>query len=140
MFCAGVAMAQDVQTNTKSQTKLTVEGGKDVTLTGCVAQGADDNFTLTHATGKDGALGSYVLVAERGDREKLADHVGHRVEIKGKAADLGDGRLKIKTESEVATSAGDQKKRASTTSVEGDLDGLPFLGVKSVRMLASVCP
>jgi hypothetical protein len=46
----------------------------------------------------------------------------------------------MKTESEVRTSDGDKKKRESTTKVKGDLDGLPFLGVKSVRMLATVCP
>jgi hypothetical protein len=53
------------------------------------------------------------------------------MEIKGKAADKGDGRLKIETES---------KKTESRSEVKGDLDGLPFLGVKSSRMLATVCP
>jgi hypothetical protein len=49
--------------------------------------------------------------------------------------------MTVKTETEVRSDDGDKKKRESTTKVKGDdLDGLPFLGVKSVRMLAAVCP
>lgn len=135
-----VALAQDVGTDARTKTRITVEDGKDVTVTGCIGRTADGNFTLTHGAGKDGVLGSYVLVADDGELDDLKDHVGHRVEIKGKAADQGDGRLQIKSETEVRTHEGDRKKRASTTNVEGDLNGLPYLGVKSVRMLASVCP
>ena len=95
---------------------------------------------LTNGTGKDGVEGSYMLVANGDELDDIKDHVGHRVEVKGKAADRGDGRLKIESESEVRTSEGDRRKRESTTNVEGDLAGLPYLGVKAVRMLASVCP
>ena len=140
LFSAGAALAQDVVKDTKTKTKITVEDGKDITVTGCVTRSADGSLTLTQAAGKDGALGSYVLVADGDAQDELKDHVGHRVEIKGKAADKGDGKLKIKSESEVRSTAGERKKRESTTEVAGDLEGLPFLGVKSVRMLASVCP
>lgn len=109
-------------------------------VTGCVARSSEGEFSLTHAAGKNGPLGSYVLVAEGGEKDALGDHVGHRVEIKGKAADRGDGEVTIKTQSEVRSGDGDKKKRESTTRVKGDLDGLPLLGVKSVRMLATVCP
>jgi hypothetical protein len=132
------ALAQDVVK--KEKTTVAVESGKDITVTGCVARSDNEQFSLTNAAGKEGALGSYLLVAEGNDREDLAKHVGHRVEIKGKAVDKGDGKLTVKTEREVKTSDGDKKKTESTTKVKGDLDGLPFLGVKSVRMLASVCP
>jgi hypothetical protein len=135
-----VAVAQDASKDTKSKTRITVEDGKDVTLTGCVSRSHEGDFMLTHATGKDGREGGYLLVARGDELDELKDHVGHRVEVKGKAADRGDGRLKIETESEVRNGEGDRKKRESTTSVEGDLGGLPYLGVKSVRMVASVCP
>jgi len=124
----------------KSKTKVSIDAGKEMTVTGCVARSGDGEFSLTNAAGKDGALGSYVLVAEGDEHGDLAKHVGHRVEIKGKAVDQGDGKMTVKTETELRTTDGDKKKRESTTKVKGNLDGLPFLGVKSVRMLATVCP
>jgi hypothetical protein len=124
----------------KSKTKISIDDGKELTVTGCVARSGEGDFSLTNAAGKDGALGSYVLVADGDSRENLAKHVGHRVEIKGKAADRGDGEVTVKTETELRSPDGDKKKRQSTTKVKGDLDGLPFLGVKSVRVLATVCP
>jgi hypothetical protein len=138
MSAGASALAQDVVT--KSKTKVSVDSGKDITVTGCVARSTNEQFSLNNAAGKDGAVGPYVLVSDGNEREDLAKHVGHRVEIKGKAVDKGDGKLTVKTESEVKTSDGDKKKTESTTKVKGDLDGLPFLGVKSVRMLATVCP
>ena len=132
-------IAQDVVK--ESKTKISVDDGKEITATGCVARSGEKEFSLTNAAGKDGALGSYILVAEGDDRDDLQKHLGHRVEIKGKAVDHGHGEMTVKTETEVRTEDGDKKKRESTTKVKGDdLDGLPFLGVKSVRMLAAVCP
>ena len=124
----------------KSKTSMSIDSGKDMTVTGCVIRSGDDDFSLTNAAGKKGAVGPYILVASGDDRDELAKHVGHRVEVKGKAADQGDGKVTIKAEREVKTDDGDTKKSESTTKVKGDLDGLPFLGVKSVRMLATVCP
>jgi hypothetical protein len=140
LLSGGVVALADVRQDTKSKTRITVEEGKDVAVTGCVVRTGEGNLALTNGADKDGAVGSYMLLAEGDVLDILKDHVGHRVELKGKAADKGDGRLKIKSESEVRTSEGDRKKRESTTNVEGDLDGLPYLGVKTVRMLASVCP
>ena len=143
LFAAGTAaLAQDAVTDskTKSKTTISVDDGKDVMMTGCVARSNAGDFTLRHAAGRDGAVGEYLLVAEGDQRDALEKHLGHRVEIKGKAADRGDGSMTIKTESETRTNGGDKRKRESTTKVEGDLNGLPFLGVKSVRMLATVCP
>lgn len=140
-LAAGSAVgAQDVQTDTKSRTKISVDEGREISVTGCVARSGDGNFSLTHAAGRKGEIGSYVLVAEGKEREQLGEHVGHRVEVTGRAADQGDGRLTIRSENEVRNGAGDRRKRESTTTVKGDLEGLPFLGVKSVRMLASTCP
>ena len=132
------AIGQDVVK--ESKTKISVDDGKEITATGCVARSGEKEFALTNAAGKDGALGSYILVAEGGDRDDLQKHLGHRVEIKGKAVDHGHGEMTVKTETEVRTDSGDKKKRESTTKVKGALEGLPYLGVKSVRMLAAVCP
>ena len=125
---AGASAAQD-----KSKTRIVVEDGKEMTVTGCVGRNPDGGFTLTNAAGKDGAAGSYILARMDDDDayEDLKDHVGHRVEIKGKAADKGEGRIKVKT---------DSGKTETKSEMKGDLSGLPFLGVKSARMIASVCP
>ena len=131
------AMASAQEIDRKSKTKITVEDGKSVTLTGCVTRAADGSFVLSHAAGKDGALGTYILAAR--DEDDLEDRVGYRVEIKGKAADRGSGKVKIESKSEVEA-GGDTRKRESKTQVEGDLQGLPFLGVKSIRTIATVCP
>ena len=130
-------MTSGAQESGKSKTKISVEDGREVTLTGCIERSAEHGFVLNRAAGRDGAAGSYLLVGE--DAEDLADHVGHRVEVKGKAADQGGGKLKIESKSEMESASGDRRKRESKTEVEGDLEGLPYLGVKSVRTLATVC-
>lgn len=135
LACA-VAGAQEVQEKTK--TKVSVEDGKEITVTGCVGRGAQGGFTLTHVAGKDGALGSYALVGD--DLDDVEDHVGHRVEVRGKAADRGKGKIKVETKTETKVKGEDAKRTESKSEVKGDLEGLPFLSVKSVRMLASVCP
>jgi hypothetical protein len=131
LFIAGSAVAaQD-----KPKTRVTVEDGREMTLTGCVQRNPDGNLTLTNAAGRDGEASSYILTALNSDNDEriddLKDHVGLRVEIKGKAADRGDGKIMVKT---------DSGKTETKSEVKGDLAGLPFLGVKSFRMIASVCP
>ena len=69
------------------------------------------------------------------DLDDIHKHVGERVEITGKAADEGKGKLKVETKAE-----GTSGKTESKSEVSGDLKGLPYLGVKSFRVLASVCP
>ena len=134
VFAGGLATAQEIQQ--KSQTKISVEDGKNVTVTGCVQRGADGGFMLTNAAGKQGSLGSYLLAADADDLDK---HLGHRVEIEGKAVDQGKGKLKIETKNESRTGDGEKVKTESKGEVKGDLKGLPYLGVKSIRMIASVC-
>lgn len=131
----GIASAQDLEK--KTQTKVSVEDGKTVTVTGCVQRTADGEYMLTNVANKDGALSSYVLAA---DGEDLGKHVGHRLEVTGKAADQGKGKIKVETKNESKVGDGDKAKTESKSEVKGDLKGLPYLGVKSVRMIASVCP
>jgi len=135
---ATIAAAQD------TKTRVIVEDGKEMTVTGCVHKNSDGSLTLTDVAGKNGTVGSYILARLDNDDDDeldaLKSHVGHRVEIRGKAADRGDGRLRVKTESEVRKADGEKGKTETRAEVKGDLNGLPFLGVKSSRMIASVCP
>ena len=130
LVASSVVAAQD-----KPKTRVIVEDGKEMTLTGCVQRNPDGSLTLTNAAGKYGDASSYILTALNSDDDErlddLKDHVGHRVEIKGKAADRGEGKIRVKT---------DSGKTETKSEVKGDLSGLPFLGVKSLRMIASVCP
>jgi hypothetical protein len=129
-----ISGAAAAQSDDKAKSRVIVEEGKDVTVTGCVGRNPDGGYTLTNAAGKDGPTGSYILARSKDHEDGLGDlkdHVGHRVEIKGKAADKGDGKIRVET---------DSGKTETKSEMKGDLTGLPFLGVKSARMLASVCP
>ena len=137
MTACGLVQAQEVAKAQKSDTKVSVEDGRSIKATGCVERNADGGFTLTNVANKDGAMGSYILA---GDDDDLKDHVGHRVEISGKAADKGKGKVTVETRTERRDIDGDKSKTTSKAEVKGDLKGLPYLGVKDVRMLASVCP
>jgi hypothetical protein len=134
VLASGLAIAQDA--DQKSKTKVKVDDGKSTTVTGCIERNADGGFMLTNVAGKDGARGDYLLAStDDNDLDDIHKHVGERVEITGKAADQGKGKLKVETKAE-----GTSGKTESKSEVSGDLKGLPYLGVKSVRVLASVCP
>ena len=131
----GIASAQDIEK--KTQTRVSVEDGKTITVTGCLQRSNDGEYLLTNVANKDGALGNYLLAS---DDDDLANHVGHRIEVTGKAADQGKGKIKVETKNETKAGEGDKAKTESKSEVKGDLKGLPYLGVKSVRTIASVCP
>jgi hypothetical protein len=134
VLACGLATAQDMEK--KSKTKVKVDDGKTVTVTGCVARSPEGGFTLTNVADKDGALGSYLLAAtDDNDLDKIDKEVGHRVEVIGKAADKGKGKIKVESKTE-----GTSGKTESKAEVKGDLKGLPYLGVKSYRTIAAVCP
>jgi len=135
VLASGMAIAQDA--DQKSKTKVKVDDGKTTTVTGCIGRTGDGEYTLTNvANKKDGALGSYLLAAtDDNDLDDIHKHVGARVEIEGIAADQGKGKLKVES-----TAEGTSGKTESKSEIKGDLKGLPYLGVKSVRVIASVCP
>jgi len=140
-FCLATACsvglgAQSAQTESKS--KVTVKDGKDVTVTGCVEPTASGTgFMLTHVADKSGAMHNYMLVSEDND---LAKHVGHRMEIGGKITDRGDGKIKVETKTKTKVEHGDDKETHSKSEMKGDMAGVPFLGVKSMKMIAAACP
>ena len=140
IFAAALAVASLAaagQTSTKS--KVTVKDGKDVDVTGCVASatsGGGNKYMLTNVADKNGAMHSYLLVND----DDLAKHVGHRVQISGTAADRGDGKVEIETKTKTKVEHGDDKETKSKSTVEGDLAGMAYLKVKSLKMVAAVCP
>jgi hypothetical protein len=134
-LCAALLAAQTSERESKS--KIVVKGGKDILVTGCVEPTASgDGYILTNAADKTGALHSYVLVSDDAD---LSKHVGHRVQINGKAADQGDAKVETETKTKTKAEHGD-KETQHKAEVRGDLAGVPFLGVKSVKMIAAACP
>jgi hypothetical protein len=126
-ICAVGLSAQSGTTETKTKTKVDVKDGKDVTISGCLAANPGGGYMLTTTTG---AM-KYALVTD----DDLSKHVGHRMEIKGKAADRGDGKVKV--ESTTGTSGGEKQK--STAEMKGDMPGMHYLGVKSVKMISNSC-
>ena len=132
--CATGVRAQSSQQTTKS--KVTIKHGTAVELTGCVERSATETgFILTRVADKHGARPDYMLVAD--DDEHLAKHVGHRVEIKGTATDRGDAKIEMK--SSTKTSGGGDHETHVKTDVEGNLPHLPYLGVRSVKLIAAAC-
>jgi len=121
--------AQSSETTTK--TKIEVKDGKDVKVTGCVEANSSGSggYLLTHVADKTGALHQYVLVSDSDDFSKL---VGSRVQIEGKAADRGDGKVEIKSETKVDGPGKDTKSKAEGSG--------PYLGVKHMKSIAASCP
>ena len=137
MFAVGVN-AQTGKTKTTIQTTVELKGGKDVEVRGCLERTASGTYMLTDVreAKNDERLAhhNYSVVSD----VDLADHVGKRVEIKGKAVE--DGKGKVSIESKVKTE-GDHKPDEQTTTkseaTSGDLT--PYLGVKSIKTLSSSC-
>ena len=111
---------------TKTKTKVEVKDGKDITISGCLASNPRGGYMLTTMTGDM----KYMLVTD----DDLAKHVGHRIEVKGKATDRGDGKMKV----ESTVDSGDDKTK-TTTEFKGDMTGMHYLGVKSVKMISTSC-
>ena len=125
--CAVSAGAQTQTTTSKS--KIKVKDGKEITVSGCLQRNPGGGYMVTDSTG---GL-KYSLVTD----DDLAKHVGHRVEVTGKAADRGEGKVKI--ESKVGTSGSD--KTETKTEIKGDnLAGMRYLGMKSLKMISASCP
>src|SRR4029078_9233868 len=125
------------QSTTKTQTKVDVEDGKNLTVTGCVARApSGPGFVLTRVESGGTPSPFYALV---GEDAALSHHVGHLVEIRGKATDVGDeGKGEMTKKTKVEREHGDDTPTKAKTQIEGTTD-VPFLGVKSVKMLRDTC-
>ncbi len=135
--------AQTAEVKTTTTTKIELNGGRDVTLTGCVARSpGGTTFLLTNVGTTTGGLKTYHLVVddrEQSDARELARHIGRKVEIKGKAIDDGEGKVETTTRTEVE-GAGPDRSTTTKGELRGDLDGFPFLGVDEVKMVSESCP
>lgn len=123
-------------TTVKSKSTIDVKDGKEVTVTGCVARSSSGTaYLLNNVEGKGVTSKSYILVGD-----DLDAHLGHFIEIKGKASNIGDdGKVEIKTKTTTERDNADDKTTETKTTMEGDLAGVPYLGVKSVKMIRSSC-
>ena len=121
----------------KTETKVEVKDGKDVVVTGCLDRAATGTgYTLFDAEGADLASTAFMLVGKDGD---IDGHVGHLVEIRGKASAGKDAKIKVKTKTKVEREHADDKTTESKTEMKGDLMDVPYLGVKSLKMIRSTC-
>jgi hypothetical protein len=135
-----LAQEQETGKNTTTRTKITIKDGKDIKATGCVTRAETGALMLTGVADKRGALPDYVLVLDDEKEQDLAKHVGHQVEVSGKAANQGDGKVKFEVEEKTKPTgtSGDEHKTERSAEMSGNLK-LPLLGVKSFKMLAAAC-
>jgi len=123
VLCAVSLSAQSTTETTRSKTKMKVDGGKEVEVIGCVQENPGGGFLLTDSTGGM----RYMLVGG----ENLSKHLGHRVEVKGKATDAEHGKVKVETK--------EKSSNADTTHDKVEAKGVYALSVKSLKMLSSSC-
>src|SRR5258708_8448664 len=91
-FCLAAICAVGVgaQTGeTKSKTKVKVDGGKEMTVSGCLTRNLDGGYKLTDPQGRM----IYALVS--GD--DLEKHVGHRIEVRGNPTHARHAHVQIET-------------------------------------------
>ena len=121
------------------KSKVKVKDGKDVEVTGCIASatsGSGDGYMLTNVADKTGTRPSYTLVSDDPD---LAKHLGHRVQIHGKATDRA-GKIEIETKTKTKVKHGDDQETNNKSTLKGDMAGMAYLSVKSLKMIAATCP
>jgi hypothetical protein len=130
LFAVGAA-AQTQTTHREGDEKIKVEDGKKITISGCLARNPGGGYMLTDEAGDM----KYALVTDKDLHEQL----GHRVDVRGKATDRGDA--KVKFESKVGTAGTTDDREHGTdakTEFKGDL-GLHYLGVDSVKTISKSC-
>ena len=146
-FCLGVSrwpLPQRLPTRRSKRrqpkTKVKIEDGKDMTVTGCLSRGADGSFVLSNLSGDSKRRPSYQLILEdKDDTDDYAKHVGHKVEVKGKVPQEGQ-RTRDQVEDEDRDQGRRRWKTESKRELKGDLSWFPVLAAKSVKMVSAVCP
>ena len=129
------AVGLGAQSEVKRTTKVEVKGGKEITTTGCVDRLGDGRFTLTGVGGEV----QYVLVGH----ENMTKHLGKRIQVRGKATDLGDAEVKTETKTTTKIDVDDgpdaKSERKTTNEQKGDVAGVRYLNVDSVKSLSDSC-
>jgi hypothetical protein len=95
----------------------------------------DGRYSLTGVGGEV----QYILTGH----ENVAKRVGHRVQVHGKATDLGDAQVKTETKTsakvDVDNGPDQHSQHTTTTEQKGDIAGVRYLNVDSVKTLADSC-
>jgi hypothetical protein len=121
-------LAQSGTTERKEKTKIEIKDGKDVTVTGCLERSSGNtDFVLTD----DRNQSKYAVVTD----DDLTKYVDRRVEVKGKAADRGDAKVKI--ERKVEGTRGETSE--SKVEAKGDMTVMQYLGLKAIKTTAPSC-
>lgn len=131
-MCAVGVGAQTQTTHTDTKRTVEVKDGKKITITGCLEKTASGSYMLT-STEYGGR--QYALVTDK----DLAKDVGHRVAVRGKATDMGDGKVKIETKVGTTGSNDDDKKTDKSKVELKSNTGVHYLGVDSVKRIAKSC-
>jgi len=128
--------AQSQGTKTTTTTKTEIKNGKDLTVTGCLEKGTGTDYVL-NVTRQNGNKepSRYSLIT----KEDLSAHVGHRVEVHGKAVTDGHGTVSV--ESKVKTEVGNTAAQETKTKTEGTSGVLEtaFLSVTTIEPRSSSC-
>lgn len=129
--------AQTSQATAKTETKIEVKDGRDAKVSGCLMRHEGvSGFALSNVMEGNKSLDDVILV---GDTDKLADHVGQMVEIKGKLADGAKGKIHMDSKTKIDREhAPDSETRVKADS-KGNVDGYPVLGVKDLKTLRASC-
>ena len=129
MCTVGVGAQTQTTRSPDGKTKVEIKEGKEIKASGCLERSPAGSFMLTSS--ESGGF-KYALITN----DDLSKHLGHRIEVHGKATDRGDA--KVKFESKVGTAGSGDAKETVKTKLEGDLK-LHYLSVKSVKMIATSC-
>jgi hypothetical protein len=137
LFAALASAAILAQAGETARTKIKVEGGHDVTVTGCVTPVvAGASFMLTHVSDKKGPLPSYMLTGRPGN---LSKYQGRVIRVQGEVTDKGDAKLKVSTKLKANGVPGGDESVHRKSEVPGDAIGLPYLEVKSIKRTGARC-
>lgn len=129
MCSVGVGAQTQTTKNPDGKTKVEIKEGKEIRASGCLEKSPAGSYMLTS---REAGSFKYALITN----DDLSKHLGHRIEVHGKATDRGDA--KVKFESKVGTAGSSDEKETVKTKLEGDLN-LHYLSVKSVKMIATSC-
>ena len=152
-----VAAAAQTQAHASSQPRTPSQGAQNVTVTGCVAAGPNNTFTLSgQAPANEPPLGTtattpagdkvaktvtYTLVGDKAT--DLKSHVGHTVEVTGtESAPQDAAQVNEKSSGAAATgtsgtAAGSAKPNVETTAQAQIV--MHQLTVSTVKMISSSC-
>ncbi len=151
-------------TSTTDQRSAMSDKARDISVTGCLAKGADGRYTLNNAkmdtpsssstastaagtsatagttgttsspAGSTSAMAGASLVLMGSSDSDLEKHVGHKIQVTGKSAWDGMDRGRTGMAGTTGTTPPSPTAGAATTTADQ-----PRLDVQSVKMIAATC-